>query len=99
MNVASGQLDVPWTHIHRRGQPASPGDYAGVVEEPAGRAVVGQGRELDRDRCALLRGADAAEAVEVGRGVAGAAGVDQNAGVTQFLGVLDRDGVEERLRR
>ena len=75
------ELDKPTMHAfthrthrppNRRGWRPSPGHHAGVVEEPAGRAVVGQGREPDRDRRALFGGADAAEAVEVGRDVAGA---------------------------
>src|SRR4051812_14095723 len=57
---------------------ASPRDHAVVVEEAAGRAAGGQGREPDRGRRTLLRGPGPAEAVQVGRHEPGAGGVDQD---------------------
>ncbi len=45
------------------------------LELLAGRAVVGQGREVDRVGCALLGGAGPGEVVEVGCDVAGAGAV------------------------
>jgi hypothetical protein len=78
---------------------ASPGDGAVVVRKRAGGPVGAEQGEAHGLARRLGHGARAAVAVELGRGVAGAGGVDLDAGALELLGERDRDRVERALRR
>lgn len=79
--------------------PNSPRLRSLVIEDPARRAIVGRGGQLQSDLRALFDRSLTPVIVQVGRGVAGIGGVHFDRGIGELFGEGEGHGVQSRLRR